>query len=96
MRFVGSKWIKDFLQDKDPWKTGKEKKISLYVIIFIIKIYQFIISPLLGPNCRFTPTCSSYSILAIKKFGIKKGIILSIKRIGRCHPWSKGGYDPLP
>lgn len=92
---MGSKWIKDFSKDKDPRKIRKERKIYLHFVIFFIKIYQYIISPVLGPNCRFTPTCSNYSISAIKKFGLQKGIILSIKRIFRCHPWSKGGYDPL-
>ncbi|TBR18982.1 MAG: membrane protein insertion efficiency factor YidD [Chitinophagaceae bacterium] len=64
--------------------------------IAVIKIYQWIISPLLGPKCRFTPTCSHYAEEAIKKYGIIKGIWLSIKRISRCHPWGGSGYDPVP
>ena len=64
--------------------------------IVVIKIYQLLISPLFPPSCRFTPTCSHYSIEALKKFGIFKGSWLSIKRILRCHPWGGSGYDPVP
>ncbi len=54
------------------------------------------ISPLLGRNCRFEPSCSEYSLQALSKYGVFKGIFLSIKRLIRCHPWSGQGYDPLP
>jgi putative membrane protein insertion efficiency factor len=64
--------------------------------IVLIKIYQLIISPLFPPSCRFIPTCSHYSLEALKKFGIFKGGWLSIKRILRCHPWGGSGYDPVP
>ncbi len=70
--------------------------ILSYPFIFLIKIYQYIISPLLGPKCRFTPTCSNYSIQALKKYGLLKGFWLSVKRISRCHPWGGSGYDPVP
>ena len=63
--------------------------------IGIVKGYQYLISPLLGQNCRYTPTCSEYSIQAIEKYGIFKGIWLSIKRISKCHPWGGSGHDPL-
>lgn len=66
-----------------------------YVMIFMIKLYQKFISPLLGSNCRFLPTCSQYSIEAIQKYGAIKGGILSVKRISKCHPFHPGGYDPL-
>jgi putative membrane protein insertion efficiency factor len=62
----------------------------------LIKLYQWILSPLLGPKCRFTPTCSQYSMEAFKKYGVFKGLWLTIKRIGRCHPWGGHGYDPVP
>ena len=62
----------------------------------IIKFYQFFISPILGQNCRYLPTCSEYSIQSIKKFGIFKGTFLSLKRISKCHPWGNHGYDPVP
>jgi hypothetical protein len=71
-------------------------KLLALPFILLIKIYQWVISPLLGPKCRFTPTCSTYSIQAFKKYGLFKGFWLSIKRISRCHPWGGHGYDPLP
>jgi putative membrane protein insertion efficiency factor len=64
--------------------------------IALIKLYQLIISPLLGPKCRYTPTCSHYATEAFKKYGPFKGLWLSIKRISRCHPWGGSGYDPVP
>jgi len=66
------------------------------VFIFLIKVYQYAISPLLGSNCRYSPTCSSYAIQAIQEWGPLKGSWLGIKRIGRCHPWGGEGYDPVP
>ncbi len=67
-----------------------------YILIFFIKIYQNFISPLLKNNCRFQPTCSTYTINAIKKYGSIKGSHLGLKRILKCHPFHKGGYDPVP
>jgi len=58
--------------------------------------YKKIISPILPPACRFTPTCSEYTLQALKKYGFLKGTWLGIKRILKCHPWHPGGYDPLP
>jgi uncharacterized protein len=66
-----------------------------YLLILIIKTYQIFLSPLLGKNCRFSPTCSSYAIEAINKFGSIKGTWLALKRISKCHPWHDGGYDPV-
>ncbi len=71
-------------------------KIGSYPFIFLIKVYQRIISPLLGPKCRFTPTCSNYAVEAFSKYGLFKGFWLSVKRISRCHPWGGHGYDPVP
>ena len=65
------------------------------ILIFLIRLYRVCISPLLGANCRFTPTCSAYAIEAIQKKGVIKGIWLSIKRIGKCHPFHPGGHDPV-
>jgi len=63
----------------------------------LIKIYQWIISPLLGPNkCRYQPTCSHYAIEALQKHGLFKGGFLATKRILSCHPWGGHGYDPVP
>lgn len=66
------------------------------IAIAPIRFYQLSISPLFPPCCRFTPTCSQYSIEAIRKHGIFKGFWLALKRILRCHPWGGGGYDPVP
>lgn len=66
------------------------------LLITLIKAYQYIISPIIGPSCRFTPTCSQYTVEAIQKYGIFKGCWMGAKRISRCHPWNEGGYDPLP
>lgn len=66
-----------------------------YILLMIIKFYRKFISPLLGSNCRFYPTCSMYSYQAIEKYGAIKGSYKSIKRIIRCHPFNPGGYDPL-
>ena len=65
-------------------------------IILIIKLYQIIISPLVGSNCRYQPTCSQYSVQALEQWGIFYGLFLSLKRIVRCHPWGDSGYDPVP
>ena len=61
-----------------------------------IRLYQRFISPCLGHNCRFLPTCSQYAIEAITKYGPVKGLWLAVKRILRCHPWGGSGYDPVP
>ncbi|WP_236980126.1 membrane protein insertion efficiency factor YidD [Membranihabitans maritimus] len=66
------------------------------ILILPIRIYQIVISPLLGQNCRFTPTCSHYMIQAIEEWGPFKGIYLGIKRISKCHPWGPHGHDPVP
>jgi putative membrane protein insertion efficiency factor len=67
-----------------------------WLLIGIIRFYQLAISPMLPSACRYNPTCSQYSIDALKKHGILKGLWLSAKRIGRCHPWGGSGYDPVP
>lgn len=66
------------------------------ILIIPIRIYQYTISPLLGSNCRYTPTCSHYMIGAIEEWGPLKGLWLGIKRISRCHPWGGHGHDPVP
>ena len=64
--------------------------------IGLIKLYQGTISQVTPPSCRYVPTCSHYALEAIEKYGFIKGGWLAVKRIGRCHPWSSGGYDPVP
>ena len=71
------------------------RRILSLPFIVLIRFYQLVISPVLGPKCRFTPTCSQYAIEAIKKYGIFKGGWLAVKRIGRCHPWGGHGHDPV-
>ncbi len=66
------------------------------LFILPIKFYQVAISPWLGTNCRYQPTCSHYMVDAIEEWGIIKGTWLGIRRIGRCHPWGGHGYDPVP
>ncbi|MEZ4862126.1 MAG: membrane protein insertion efficiency factor YidD [Caldilineaceae bacterium] len=61
-----------------------------------IRLYQLLLSPLLGSHCRFYPTCSHYTYEAIEKYGVVQGGWLGIKRISRCHPWHEGGFDPVP
>ena len=69
--------------------------ILTYILIKLIKCYKFLISPLLGQSCRYSPTCSEYSIEALKTYGFFKGLFLSVKRISSCHPWGQGGFDPV-
>jgi hypothetical protein len=71
-------------------------QILSYPFILLIKFYQYVISPLLGPKCRYTPTCSQYALEALKKYGPFKGGWLAIKRISSCHPWGGHGHDPVP
>ena len=71
-------------------------KIIIFPFVLFIRVYQLIISPMLGSNCRFIPTCSEYAMESLKEYGLIKGIFLSIKRIGKCHPWGGHGYDPIP
>ena len=71
-------------------------KIITFPLIILIRGYQLIISPLLGSNCRFMPTCSEYAMESLRSHGLIKGIYLTVKRIGKCHPWGGHGYDPIP
>lgn len=72
------------------------KGILIFPFIVLIKFYQLFISPILGLNCRFTPTCSNYSIESLKKHGLFVGMYLSLTRISKCHPWGGSGHDPVP
>lgn len=73
----------------------KIRNIPRVLFVGFVKGYQYIISPLLPPTCRFVPTCSAYTIQAIEKYGAVRGALLGIWRILRCHPFSRGGYDPV-
>ncbi|MBT6160096.1 membrane protein insertion efficiency factor YidD [Flavobacteriaceae bacterium] len=72
------------------------KRILIYPFVLLIKGYQLFLSPLLPPTCRFQPTCSAYTMEALKKYGLFKGGWLGVKRISRCHPWGGSGHDPIP
>lgn len=71
-------------------------KVATFPLLILIRGYQLIISPLLGSNCRFMPTCSEYAMESLRSHGLIKGIYLTVKRIGKCHPWGGHGYDPIP
>jgi uncharacterized protein len=64
--------------------------------VLLIRIYQWTVSPLRGPTCRFYPSCSQYALEAVQRFGVLKGAALSVARLARCHPFHPGGYDPVP
>lgn len=72
------------------------QKYAILPFVFLIRVYQIFISPLTPPACRFEPTCSHYGLEAFKKHGIIKGGWYTIRRISKCHPWGKSGYDPVP
>lgn len=65
-------------------------------VLFLVRSYRYLISPLLGMHCRYHPCCSEYASEAIEKYGAVKGTWLALRRLGRCHPWAAGGYDPVP
>ncbi|WP_230348359.1 membrane protein insertion efficiency factor YidD [Methylobacillus methanolivorans] len=66
------------------------------LMVGLIKLYQWVLSPLLGQRCRFYPTCSQYAIEAIQKHGTWRGAVYTIRRLSKCHPWHDGGHDPVP
>ena len=66
------------------------------LLIALLRTYQYALSPMLGRNCRYHPTCSEYALEAVQKYGAGRGGWLGLKRVCRCHPWHPGGYDPVP
>jgi putative membrane protein insertion efficiency factor len=72
------------------------KTLLVWPLVLLIRAYQLAISPMLGNRCRFYPSCSDYSMEALKRHGLLRGLWLGARRIGRCHPWHPGGYDPVP
>ena len=84
--------IVSFLKKGYPQSMELLKKLFL----LLIRFYQIGISPLIGPSCRFQPTCSQYAMIAIQRYGVVKGTYLAVRRLLKCHPFHKGGYDPVP
>lgn len=72
------------------------KTLFALPLIWLLRIYQYAISPMLGRSCRFHPSCSEYAVEALQRHGALKGSWLAMRRVGRCHPWHPGGYDPVP
>ena len=66
------------------------------LLMLLVRAYQLLVRPVLPPTCRFSPSCSQYSLEALSKYGALKGLWLTIKRVVRCNPWNPGGYDPVP
>lgn len=75
------------------WLRWPERLI-IALIVGLIRVYQYTLSPILGDACRFRPTCSRYMVEALRKYGLFRGLAKGLRRIGRCHPWNPGGYDP--
>lgn len=71
-------------------------KILSAPLVLLIHAYRYLISPMLGARCRFTPSCSEYALEALDRHGLLQGLWLSVRRLARCHPWHPGGYDPVP
>ena len=72
------------------------KRLLMAFIVFFIRAYRLLISPWLGNRCRFHPSCSEYALEALQRHGLWKGTWLALRRIGSCHPWHAGGFDPVP
>ena len=71
-------------------------RLLAWPLLLVVQIYRYAISPWLGPNCRYEPTCSVYAVEALRQHGAFRGSALAAKRIARCHPWGGSGYDPVP
>lgn len=75
---------------------SKVARLPALGVMVLIRGYQRFISPAFPPSCRFTPTCSSYAITSIERYGLARGGWLAVRRLSRCHPWNPGGHDPVP
>ncbi|MFY7792811.1 MAG: membrane protein insertion efficiency factor YidD [Chitinophagaceae bacterium] len=72
------------------------RRLLIFPLVAPIRVYQWVISPMLPPKCRYTPTCSAYAITALRRHGPIRGTWLAVRRISRCHPWGGSGFDPVP
>ncbi|MCH6558854.1 membrane protein insertion efficiency factor YidD [candidate division KSB1 bacterium] len=82
------------LSEKSQSRSNQNSLLA-YPVVYLIRIYQILISPLIGSNCRFHPSCSNYAIESFSQYGVMKGLFLTLKRLSKCHPWHPGGYDPV-
>ncbi|WP_231699328.1 membrane protein insertion efficiency factor YidD [Limnochorda pilosa] len=69
---------------------------GVWAVARAVRAYQVAVSPLFPPSCRYYPTCSTYAVQAVEKYGVARGLVMGAKRVARCHPWHAGGYDPVP
>jgi len=76
--------------------SGRVARALAWPLIGVVRLYRVAISPWLGVNCRYAPSCSEYAIEALREHGVLRGSALAARRIGRCHPWGGSGYDPVP
>ena len=86
--------LKGFLERLQRFMSNRKPGVMTARVL--IRVYQLVVSPILGPSCRFEPSCSHYAMMAIERYGVPKGGVIALKRLLRCHPWSAGGYDPVP
>jgi len=88
--------VRDQMSDIRNRRLKKSTGLPSSIICFLIQIYRYSFAAIFGGQCRFTPSCSSYAQEAIIRHGLARGTLLAISRIGRCHPWGKHGFDPVP
>ena len=79
-----------------PAAGGAARRAAVGGLVFLVRLYQMLVSPLLGRCCRYSPSCSDYAVVALRTHGVARGLALAAWRILRCHPFAEGGYDPVP
>jgi len=77
-------------------RRGSLARVAQLGLVGVVRLYQILLSPFLGGACKFYPSCSNYALEAIQRHGAARGFVLAMKRLGRCHPFTKGGFDPVP
>lgn len=77
-------------------ESRRSPRATAAALVLIVRAYRRLLSPLFPPSCRFTPTCSEYAIMALRRHGVMRGLLLTTARVIRCNPWSAGGEDPVP